>query len=372
MKVAFMHEIPVFDLTQEIADLWGELQTALQNVLRSGQFILGPNVNAFEGEVADYLGVRHAIAVNSGTDALFIGLKALGIKPGDEVITTPFTFFATAEAISHVGATPVFVDVDLKTFCISPKEVEAAISKRTRAIIPVHLFGHVAEMGPIREIAARHELKVLEDVAQAFGAEYHGQKAGTLDDVGAFSFFPTKNLGAYGDGGLIVTNDDAVARLARMLRAHGSKKKYYNEMVGYNSRLDEMQAAILRVKLRHIDLWNEGRLRVALRYNELLSDVAGIVTPTMIEDVKHVFHQYTVRVLDGRRDELQRKLADAGIGTMVYYPVPVHRLPLYSEQAPTLERAERLVGEVLSLPMWPQISPDVQKRIVDAVKSALR
>ena len=237
-------KIPIYDPRPEIEALWDEIQAAIHRVLKSGRFILGPEVKAFEQEVAEYLGVKHAIGVNSGTDALVIALRALGVGPGDEVITTPFTFFATAEAISLVGATPVFVDIDPKTFNINPELIPEAITSRTKAILPVHLYGQAADMDPILDIAERHGLRVLEDTAQAFGAKYKGQKLGTLGDAGAFSFFPTKNLGGIGDGGLIATNNDNVAELARMLRAHGAKKKYFHEMIGYNSRLDELQANI--------------------------------------------------------------------------------------------------------------------------------
>ncbi|KKM10730.1 erythromycin biosynthesis sensory transduction protein eryC1 [Clostridiales bacterium PH28_bin88] len=359
-------KIPVLDLKPEIEFLWDDLMSAIQGVLKSGQFIMGPNVKAFEQEVAAYLGVKHAIGVNSGTDALVIGLKAAGICPGDEVITTPFTFFATAEAVSLVGAIPVFVDIDPKTFNIDPNLIKPAITLRTKAILPVHLYGQAADMDPIMELAAKHNLKVIEDTAQAFGGEYKGKKLGTIGDVGCFSFFPSKNLGAFGDGGLIATDDDQIAETARMLRVHGSRKKYYNEAIGYNSRLDEIQAAILRVKLPHIDNANEGRRQASHRYNELLKDVLGIITPYEDPNAKHVYHQYTIRVQNGCRDELKDHLAHNGIGTMVYYPVPVHRLPMYKEQAPTLTVAEQLADEVLSLPIWPGISQEFQEQLASS------
>jgi dTDP-4-amino-4,6-dideoxygalactose transaminase len=342
--------IPVYDPLPEVDFLWPELEEAFRRVMRSGRYILGPEVEAFEKEVASYLGVKHAIGVNSGTDALVIALRALGVGPGDEVITTPFTFFATAEAISLVGATPVFVDIDPRTFNINPDLIPSAITPRTKAILPVHLYGLPAEMDPILEIARSHGLKVLEDCAQAFGATYRGKKVGTLGDAGAFSFFPTKNLGGFGDGGLIATNSDEVAERARMLRAHGSRRKYYNERVGYNSRLDALQAAFLRVKLRHVDAWNEARRQVASRYNELLAGLPGLVLPEVSPG--HVFHQYTVRVLGGR-DRVAEALAREGVGTMVYYPVPLHRLPVYAHMGAALPEAERAAREVLSLPMGP-------------------
>jgi dTDP-4-amino-4,6-dideoxygalactose transaminase len=342
--------IPVYDPLPEVEFLWPELEEAFRRVMRSGQYILGPEVEAFEEEVASYLGVKHAVGVNSGTDALVIALRALGVGPGDEVITTPFTFFATAEAISLAGATPVFVDIDPRTFNINPDLIPSAITPRTKAILPVHLYGLPAEMDPILEIARSYGLKVLEDCAQAFGATYRGKKVGTLGDAGAFSFFPTKNLGGFGDGGLIATNSDEVAERARMLRAHGSRRKYYNERVGYNSRLDALQAAFLRVKLRHVDAWNEARRQVASRYNELLAGLPGLVLPEVSPG--HVFHQYTVRVLGGR-DRVAEALAREGVGTMVYYPVPLHRLPVYAHMGAALPEAERAAREVLSLPMGP-------------------
>ncbi|HYF79052.1 MAG TPA: DegT/DnrJ/EryC1/StrS family aminotransferase [Symbiobacteriaceae bacterium] len=362
--------IPILDLAPEIDMLWDDLQTAIQGVLRSGHFIMGPNVKAFEEEIAEYLGVKHAIGLNSGTDALFLALRALGIGPGDEVITTAFTFFATAEAISHVGATPVFVDIDPQTFNIDAELIEAAITSRTKAIIPVHLFGQMAKMDRIMAIAAKHGLKVIEDVAQAMGATYNGKKAGTIGEIGTFSFFPTKNLGAYGDGGLLATNDDQVAEMARKLRAHGSLKKYFNEIVGYNSRLDELQAAILRVKLPHLDAWNQARRQVAEVYEALLKDVPGIVAPIVDPAAFHVYHQYTVRVL-GHRDQVQRGLAARGIGTMVYYPVPVHKLPVYSETSPPLPIAERFAGQVLSLPIGPAITRPTQEVVIRELRAVL-
>ncbi len=358
-------KVPILDLSPEIEGLWDELNAAIQRVLRSGQFIMGPEVTAFEAEVAEYLRVRHAIGVNSGTDALVIGLKALGVGPGDEVVTTPFTFFATAEAVSQVGATPVFVDIDPETYNMDPALIEEKITPYTKAILSVHLFGQAAEMDPILALAEEYGLKLLEDVAQAFGGEYRGRKLGTIGDAGAFSFFPSKNLGAYGDGGLLTTNDATVAEAARMLRAHGAKKKYHNEIVGYNSRLDALQAAILRVKLPCIDGWNEGRREIARRYSALLDQVPGIATPHEAPNRLHVYHQYTVRIRDGRRDEVRERLARAGVETMIYYPVSVHRLPVYEGIGYRLPRTERAEGEVLSLPIWPSLSPQVQGVVVD-------
>lgn len=359
--------IPVCDLQPEIEKHWDEFMEAFAGVLRSGRFIMGPNVRAFEEEAARYLGVKHAIGVNSCTDALVISLRALGIGPGDEVITTPFTFFATAEAISTVGATPVFVDIDPVTYNIDPNLIEDAITERTKAILPVHLYGQAADMDAIVDIARRYDLKVVEDVAQAMGGRYKGRQLGTIGDVGAFSFFPTKPLGGFGDGGLIATNNDDVAEVARMLRTHGSRKKYYNEMFGYNSRLDEVQAAMLRIKLRHLDEANESRRAVAARYRELLADVPGIELPEEDTNSYHVYHQYTIRIRDCNRDEVQHNLKKQGVGTMVYYPLPLHQLPVYRDAKTRLPHAELAAMQVLSLPMWPELDEESQRSIVHAL-----
>lgn len=363
--------IPILDLSPEIDGLWDELNSAIQNVLRSGHFIMGQEVRQLEQELASYLGVRHAITLNSGTDALVIGLRALGIGPGDEVITSPFTFFATPESISALGAVPVFVDIDPRTFNLDLNQIEAHITPRTRAILPVHLFGQTAPMDAIMEIAEKHHLLVLEDVAQAMGARHQGRMAGTIGQVGAYSFFPTKNLGAYGDGGLITTDDDAVAETCRMLRAHGSKKKYHNEVLGYNSRLDTMQAAILRVKLPHLEANNTGRRAAAARYDALLADLPGVVTPYVAPGAHHVYHQYTIRVLDDQRDTVQACLAEMGVATMIYYPVPCHRLPVYADLGLSLPVAEQAAQEVLSLPIWPQIDEATQREVADCLRAAL-
>ncbi|GEM90769.1 DegT/DnrJ/EryC1/StrS family aminotransferase [Oceanithermus desulfurans] len=357
-------EIPIYDPRPEIAALRDEIDAAIRRVVDSGRFILGPEVEAFEEEVADYLGVRHAVGLNSGTDALVIGLRVLGVGPGDEVITTPFTFFATAEAISLVGAKPVFVDIDPRTFNIDPELIPAALTERTRAIVPVHLYGQAADMDPILAIAKEHGLKVLEDTAQAFGGEYKGRKLGTLGDAGAFSFFPTKNLGGFGDGGLLATNDDEVAEMARMLRAHGAKKKYQNEILGYNSRLDALQAAVLRVKLRHVDAFNQARRELAHAYTARLDELAGVTPPHEAPYGVHVYHQYTVRVADGKRDVVAAGLAERGVGTMVYYPTPLHQLPVCDYAECTFPEAEQAAREVLSLPMSPHISVGQIERVV--------
>jgi dTDP-4-amino-4,6-dideoxygalactose transaminase len=381
--------IPVLNLSPEIEELWDNLNEAFQNVLRSGQFIMGPMVHAFETEVAKYLGAKYAIGVNSGTDALVIGLRALRIGEGDEVITTPFSFFATAESISIVGAKPIFVDVDISSFNIDPSKIESAITPKTKAILPVHLYGNPAAMSEIMEIAARHGLSVIEDCAQSFGAQYweeesssgikeggmsaaenlSGRFTGTIGDIGAFSFFPSKNLGAFGDGGLIVTDNDELAKLAKMLRVHGAQKKYYNEIIGYNSRLDELQAALLRVKLPHSDKNNNGRRRVAALYDKWLRDLPNIDVPSTTKG--HVYHQYTIRVLNGLRDKVKAKLDEHGINTMIYYPVPQDQLPIYYGRYSKNPVSDQLATEVLSLPMWPTMEAELVQHISAVIHRAV-
>lgn len=362
--------VPQVDLQAEIALLRTEIMAAVEAVLQTGQFILGPQVEAFEKEAAAYLGVKYTVGVNSGTDALVIALQCVDIGPGDEVITTPFTFFATAEAISRVGATPVFIDINPHTFNLVPELVAGAVTVRTKAILPVHLYGQAAELGSLLKIAAQNGLKVIEDTAQAFGGEYKGKKLGTIGDVGCYSFFPTKRLGGLGDGGLIATNSAEIAEKAHLLRVHGSKQKYYHEALGYNSRLDEMQAAVLRVKLPHLEEWINLVRRAAHLYTERLADLAGtrlIVTPWESPDGKHVYHQYTLRIRQGKREQLQQYLAGEGIQTTVYYPHPLHQLPLYCSGAKPLPEAELATQEVLSLPIWPLISEETVQTVVKAL-----
>ena len=363
--------IPILDLGPEIAEISTELDGAWRRVVASGNFVLGPEVDAFEREVAGYLGVKHAVGVNSGTDALVLALRALGIGPGDEVVTTPFSFFATAESISAVGAVPVFADIDQETYSLRPDLAEQVIGPRTKALLPVHLFGHAAEMEALLRLASERGLSVVEDVAQAFGGAVLGRKLGTLGQVGAYSFFPSKNLGCLGDGGLVATNDDVIASAARMLRAHGSRQKYMNEVIGYNSRLDALQAAILRVKLPRVDEWNAARRDAARRYAELLSGIPGLVLPVERPGAVPVYHQYTVRILGGGRDRLRETLAGAGIGTMVYYPKALHELPVYAGAKQRFPEAERATREVLSLPIWPRIKPETQERVATAIRGAM-
>jgi dTDP-4-amino-4,6-dideoxygalactose transaminase len=382
-------KIPVLDLKPQYEQIKDQVQAAMNRVLESGQFIMGPDVKLFEQEVAEYLGVKHTVAVNSGTDALVIGLRALGIGVGDEVITTPFSFFATAESISNVGAKPIFADIDPQSFNIDPEAIRKHITPNTKAIMPVHLYGNPAAMGQIMDIAQEYGLKVIEDCAQSFGSRYYGgcpgcegdcqestrdaiqgKLTGTIGDVGAYSFFPSKNLGCYGDGGMVVTNDDQVAELARMLRVHGAKKKYHNEILGYNSRLDTLQAAILRVKLQYIDQWNQGRRRAAKIYNDLLADVSGVITPVITDG--HVFHQYTIRIIGGNRDSVQQYLAGEGIGSMIYYPIPQDKLPVYQGEYPVNPVSDLLATEVLSLPIWPELESEKIEVVVKGVHKAMK
>lgn len=360
--------ISLVDLTAQYHSIKNEIDAAVLSTLESGHFILGPQVAKFEGSVGSYLGVEHAVGLASGTDALVIALRALNIGMGDEVIIPAYTFFATSGTVMSVGATPVFVDIDPQTYQMDVGKIESAITSKTKAVIPVHLYGHSAEMNPIFGIARRHGLRVIEDNAQGFGAEYLGKKTGVLGDIGCLSFFPTKNLGAYGDGGMAVTNDSALAGRMRMLRAHGWKKKYYSEEVGYNSRLDALQAAILQAKLPHVDAWNEKRRELARRYTEHLAPL-GVVTPVEREWAKHVYHLYIIRV--EKRDELQAFLKQRGIASEVYYPLPPHlaepcRKFGYGEG--DFPHAEQAARETLALPLYPELTEGQQDEVIMAVK----
>ena len=361
-----LNPIPVLDLRPQLESIRDEIMTAVAAVIDSTAYINGPATREFEDAAAKYLQVKHAIGLNSGTDALIIGLRALGIAAGDEVITTPFSFFATAESISIIGAKPVFVDVEEHSMNIDPTLIEAAITERTRAIVPVHLFGRPANMQAVLDIAQRHDLLVLEDCAQSFGARIGDQLTGSFGSGGAFSFFPSKNLGAMGDGGLFVTNDDDVAEMALKLRNHGAIDKYRNEMLGYNSRLDSIQAAILSVKLKYIDEWNLGRRAVASHYGKLLAETPGVITPEISPG--HVFHQYTIRLTDTNRDQVHDALHESGIGCMVYYPVPQNRLPVYGDTYPELAVNELLAEQVLSLPIWSEMREQEIERVVATLR----
>lgn len=365
--------IPMVDLGVQYERLREQLDAALAEVMAGTRYILGPNVQGLEHELAAFLGVRHAISCASGTDALHLALRAAGIGPGDEVITTPFTFIATAEAICYCGAEPVFVDIDPRSFNIDPSAVAEAVSERTRAILPVHLFGQPADMTPLSELAAERNLLLIEDCAQSFGATHEGRQTGSIGLAGAFSFFPSKNLGACGDGGLIATSDDALADEIRMLRNHGRRVDgYQHEVVGYNSRLDELQAAILRVKLGHIDEFNRQRRRVATAYRERLSDTA-LEMPHEDGKGRHVYHQFTVLVPDGRREALQAALREASIASAVYYPTPLHRQPAFSgyNRAGSLAHSERVAERCLSLPIFPEMIEQQIERVTDTLKAAL-
>jgi dTDP-4-amino-4,6-dideoxygalactose transaminase len=359
------------DLPAEHEAYLDELQAAVDGVLRHGRFIMGPEVGQLEQEIAGYLDVSHAVSCNSGTDALILAFRALGVGPGDEVVTTPLTFVATAEAICSVGATPVFVDIDAATCNIDPEQIPAALTPRTRAIVPVHLYGQPADMAEILAIAGEHGLSVVEDTAQGFGARYDNRAAGTLGNCGTYSFFPTKPLGGVGDGGLVVTDDAGIADQVAMLRAHGARKKHENEVVGYNSRLDTLQAAILRVKLRYVDSANKARQRAAEHYDSRLGTVPGLVTPPVAPGRTHVYHQYVVRILDGRRSAVQNALSEAGIESLVHYPVLLHQLTAYRGTTGALPVAEEVVGQILSLPMAPTLTEAAADEVADIVTAAL-
>lgn len=364
--------IPILDLKEQYNELKTQINKAVLDVLESGSYIMGENVRAFEQEMAEYCGTSKALSLASGTDALHLALRALDIGAGDEVITVAFTFVATTETIAIVGATPVFVDVDPKTFNIDYKEIEKKITPKTKAIMPVHLYGQPVDMDPIIEIAKKYNLFVIEDCAQAIGAEYKGKKVGSIGDVGCFSFFPSKNLGAYGDGGMITTNSNYVAERVASLRNHGGKIRYYHEEMGLNSRLDEIQAAILRVKFPHIDKWNQKRREAAYRYNELLKDVEGVVTPVELQNTKCVYHQYTIQV--PMRDKLHEMLKEKGVMAMIYYPVPLHMQKLHADlgyKEGDLPVTENLTQKVISLPMFPELKPDQQKYIAECIKTCL-
>ena len=361
-------KLQMVDVVGQYSHIKPAVDAAVLRVLDSGQFINGPDVGELECTLAGYLGVRYAAGCASGTDALQIAMMALGIGPGDEVITTPFTFVATAETIGLLGARPVYVDIDPVTFNIDPRRIEAAITPRTKAIIPVHLYGHPADMDSILAIARKHGLRVIEDAAQALGASIRGKKVCSFGDIGCISFFPSKNLGAFGDGGMMVTNDQALDGRMRMIAAHGSKVRYYHEILGVNSRLDTVQAAILRVKAPHLDAWNALRRKAAERYTALLKGTPA--TPPSVEShYEHIFHQYTIRV--PRRDELAAYLKERAIPHAIYYPVPLHLQQAFSMSGgrkgdfPVTESA---AAEVLSLPMHTELTEEHLVTITDAIK----
>lgn len=360
--------IPLVDLTAQYHSIKDEIDEAINITLESGHYILGPAVTQLEQSVASYLGVKDAVGLASGTDALILALRALNIGQGDEVIVPAYTFFATAGAVMSVGAKPVFVDVDPESYQIDVTGIKSRITPNTKAIIPVHLYGHPAEMGPILEIAHSYNLKVIEDNAQGFGAEYNGKKTGSFGDIGCLSFFPTKNLGAFGDGGMTVTNNPALAERMRMLRTHGWKKKYFSEELGYNSRLDALQAAILQVKLRHLDSWNAKRHKLADMYNEKLAAL-GITVPVERAWGKHVYHLYIIRSLC--RDELRDFLKRENIATEVYYPLPPHlAVPCrkYGYKDGDFPNAEKASKETLALPLYPELTTEQQEQVIAALQ----
>lgn len=364
-------KVPMLDLTEQYESLKSEILPALENVMSKAQFILGPNVKKLEADIAEYSNSKHGIGVANGSDALNISLLGCNVGAGDEVIVPSFTFFATAGAVARTGATPVFVDIDPKTFNIDPEQIEKAITPKTKAIIPVHLYGQMADMDRIKEIADKHNLYIIEDAAQSIGSLYKGKKVGELGTTACYSFFPTKNLGAYGDAGMIISNDDEIAEKIRVLRVHGSKPKYYHHILGYNSRLDEMQAAILNVKFPHLDEWSELRREKAQNYTQLIKEMVGdhVVTPYEEEFNHHIYHQYTIRVK--KRDELQNYLKEQGVSTMIYYPKPLHLQPVFAElgyKEGDLPETEKAANEALSLPMFPELKAEQQQYVVEKIR----
>ena len=359
--------VPFVDLKAQYKSIKPEVDAAIQHILENTQFILGAEVAEFEKEFAAYSGARFGMGVNNGTSALHLAMLAAGVKPGDEVITTPFTFVASVAAIGYTGARPVFVDIDPKTYLIDPNRIEAAVTPKTKAILPVHLYGQPCDMDAIMAIARKHGLVVIEDACQAHGAEWNGARVGGIGDLAAFSFYPGKNLGAYGEGGMVTTNNAEHARTIRMLRDWGAEKKYMHELKGYNMRLEGMQGAILRVKLKHLDKWTEARRAAAGRYNDLFAG-SGVPTPYAQPNVRHVCHIYSTRTTE--RARWQEQLHAKGIHTSIHYPIAIHLLPAWADLG--LERgdfphAERAAAEQLSLPMYAEITPEMQERVAAAV-----
>jgi dTDP-4-amino-4,6-dideoxygalactose transaminase len=365
-------KVPFMDLKAQYETIKDEIAAAIQQVLDKTAFAGGPFVQKFEEEFATYCTTKHCIGVGSGTDALWLSLLALGVGPGHEVITVPNTFIATAEAISFCGAKPVFVDVDEKTYNMNPSLIEAAITPRTKAIIPVHLFGQMADMDPIMEVARKHKLHVVEDACQAHGAEYKGRKAGSIGDAGCFSFYPGKNLGAYGEAGAVVTNNPDLDKTIRMLRDHGQAKKYHHTLIGWNARMDGIQGAVLSVKLKHLEKWTEARRRNAGIYGEILQGVRGVVPPQETPDGKHVYHLYAIRVAE--RDRLIAALAEKEVFCGIHYPIPVHRLDAYkflNLGKGSFPVAEKSASEFVSLPMFPELSKDQIETVVHELEKSL-
>ena len=392
--------VPLLDLKAQYAAIRDEVREAIDRVADSQHFILGPEVEALEAEVAAYSQCEFGIGVSSGTDALLVALMAINLKPGDEVITTPYTFFATAGAVARLNAKPIFVDIDPLTYNLDPAAIEAAITERTRAIIPVHLYGQMADMNPLMEVARKHKLYVIEDAAQAIGAEYEGRRAGAIGDMACFSFFPSKNLGGFGDGGMVTTNDAELARQVKLLRNHGYAPKYYNKVVGGNFRLDAIQAAVLRIKLKHLDNWTKRRQQNAALYRRLfaeaelsirpelagltsdapggeavnqLSELSGVVLPVEAPNVRHIYNQFVIR--SGQRDELLAHLKKREIGTEIYYPVPMHVQECFAElgyEMGDFPQSERAASETLALPIYPELTESMMETVVSAVADFYR
>ncbi|MBL0373813.1 DegT/DnrJ/EryC1/StrS family aminotransferase [Rhizobium sp. KVB221] len=361
--------IPFLDLKAQYASIKDEVDAAVLGVLASAQYVLGEEVAEFEREFAAYCGTKHAVAVNTGTSALHLALIAAGVGPGDEVITVPFTFVATASAVCYVGARPVFVDVEPITLTMAPEKLEAAITPRTKAIVPVHLYGQMADMGEIAAIAARHGIPVIEDACQAHGAEYRGQRAGSIGALGCFSFYPGKNLGACGEGGIAVTDNDDHATMLRILRDWGQEQRYHHVLKGFNYRMDGIQGAILRVKLRHLEDWTNARRAHAARYSHLLKGLVDLVPPVEAPGRRHVYHVYAVRSRD--RDSLARTLHSAGIQTGLHYPIPVHLQKAHADlgyQSGDFPAAERAAREVLSLPIYPEMTARQVEQVAASVE----
>ena len=369
---AALQPIPQIDLHAQYAAIGEEIRAAIDGVLTAQQFVLGSHGEALGAEIARLCNAAHGVGVGSGTDALILALRACGVGPGDEVLLPPFTFVATGSAVSALGARPVFADIDPATFYIDPRELEKRLTPRTRAIVVVHLYGLAADMDPILAFARARKLPVVEDNAQAIGASYQGRPTGSLGDAAGISFYPTKNLGACGDAGMVVTNSAQLAEHVRILRNHGQTGKYVSSEPGWNGRLDELQAAILRVKLKHLPAWQRARQQHAAEYSALLEKIPGVVTPKIPAGYDHVFHQYTIRV--AHRDRVQQFLAQRKIGSSVYYPVPLHLQPLYASvghKPGDFPHAERASQEVLSLPMYPELRPEQIRRVAEALAEAL-
>jgi len=366
--------VPLLDLKQQHASLRDEVRAAIERVFESQQFILGEDVRLLEWELARYTHTKYAVGCASGSDAVLLALMALDVGEGDEVVTTPFTFFATASAIARVGARPRFVDIEPRTYNIAPEQIEAATGERTRALLPVHLYGQCAEMDEILRVAERHHLAVIEDAAQAVGAEDRGRRAGSLGRVGCFSFYPTKNLGAAGEAGMLTTDDEHLAERLRRLRVHGGATEYHHDEIGLNSRLDTLQAAVLRVKLPRLDSWSDARRERADNYTRLLAEsgLAEFVTPPFVRaDARHIFHQYVIRVPAQHRDALIQHLKQSGVGTKVYYPVPLHLQPCFAYlgyREGDFPESERAARETLALPMFPELTDEQQAYVVETVR----